>query len=159
MGPIADACPEVCRATLLAIQDCHRVVFSQEGWDEWNRHESRFARQWRRRMVASRKVVILGDVQDGEFREALSRAAGSPAVKRALAKDAHLIEAANAADRIVISRDEQVRGYFCSACSAVALLRAISWANPEIGSEGVVAWLRNGAKVERARRLDASPIR
>lgn len=135
------------------------MVFSQEGWDEWDRHESRFARQWRRRMVASRKVIFLTDVEDGGFREALSRTAGSPAIERALAKDAHLIEAANAADRLVVSRDEEVRGYFGSACAAIALLRAIMWANPEIGSEGVVAWLRNGARAERARRLDASPIR
>ena len=156
VGPIADACPELCRATLSAIQECHQVVFSREGWQEWDRHESRFAQQWRRRMVASRKIVFLSDLEDGEFREALSRTAGSQAVRSALAKDAHLIEAANAADRIAISRDEEIRGCFRSACTAVALLRAILWANPEIENEGVVAWLRAGARSERARRLDAS---
>lgn len=131
------------------------MVFSQEGWDEWDRHESRFARQWRRRMVASRKVVFLQDVEDGELRDALSRATRSPAVRRALAKDAHLIEAAHAADRVVISRDEEVRGHFRGACATVALLKAILWANPEIQAEGVVVWLREGARPERARRLEA----
>jgi hypothetical protein len=109
-------------------------------------------------MVASRRMIFLEEVQDDTFRQALSRAAGSPRMERALAKDAHLIEAANAMDRRVVSRDEEVRSHFRSVCAAIPLVRAILWANPEIEAEGVVAWLRAGAKSETVRRLDAKPL-
>jgi hypothetical protein len=153
-SPVPGACAEVCRETLLAVGQLHRIVFSQEGWEEWNRHESRFAGQWRRQMVARRKVIFLAEEAVNEaFREALSQVSLPDRARRALVKDAHLAEAANATDRIIISRDEKVRSYFLSVCSEVHLLKEILWANPEIETEEVVTWIRAGARMERRRKL------
>lgn len=153
-SPVPGACAEVCRESLLAVGQIHRIVFSKEGWDEWNRHESRFAGQWRRQMVARRKVLFLAEGAGNEgFREALSQVALPQKARRALEKDAHLAEAADATDRIIISRDEKVRSHFRSVCSEIPLLKEILWANPEIEVEEVVKWLRTGARMERFRKL------
>lgn len=73
--------------------------------------------------------------------------------RRAILKDAHLVEAACQTDRIVISRDETVRDLFRRACPELHEIRDICWANPEIEDERVVDWLVSGARSEVARRL------
>lgn len=153
-SPVPGACAEACRETLLAVGQLHRIVFSQEGWEEWDRHESRFAGQWRRQMVARRRVIFLAkEVVNEAFREALSQVSLPDRARRALVKDAHLAEAADATDRIIISRDERVRSHFRSVCSEVSLLKEILWANPEIVTEEVVTWIRAGARMARMRKL------
>lgn len=153
-SPIPGACAEACRETLLVVGQLHRIVFSQEGWEEWDRHESRFAGQWRRQMVARRRVIFLAEEAVNEaFRETLSQVSLPDRARRALVKDAHLAEAADATDRIIISRDEKVRSHFRSVCSEVPLLKEILWANPEIETEEVATWIRAGARMERRRKL------
>lgn len=144
-----------CREALNAIQRHHRVVFSPECFQEWNRHEREFARRWRRRMVARKKVVFLGETLDEGFRESLAGSVELESEKRAVLKDAHLLEAALQADRIVISRDETVRTLFRQCCPAVQEIRSVLWANPENETEEVVPWLEGGARMETARRLGA----
>lgn len=141
----------------MAVGQFHRIVFSQEALEEWGRHESRFARQWRKEMVARRRVIFLADEAVNEaFREALSQVSLPDRARRALVKDAHLAEAADATDRIIISRDETVRSHFRSVCSDLPLLKEILWANPEIETEEVVTWIRAGARMERMRKLGQS---
>jgi hypothetical protein len=68
-------------------------------------------------------------------------------------KDAHLIEAARATDRIVVSLDERARALFREAALEVSELRVVMWANPDNQEEGVVEWLDRGARRERPREL------
>jgi hypothetical protein len=131
----------------------HRAVFSRESLAEWKRHQRSFARRWLAHMVAARRIDLLGEVRDDRFRAKLLPSAPSEAKKQAMEKDAHLLEAALQADRIVISCDEIVRALFQDACSAVAEIRTVHWANPEIEAEEVVPWLRAGARAEAKRRL------
>ncbi len=106
-------------------------------------------------MIASRKAVFLQNVEDEGFRDKLSRAHPLPRACQAMLKDAHLAEAANATDRIVVSRDEIVRNLFRDACQDISELREILWANPDIEEEQVVRWLERGARVEPKRKLGA----
>jgi hypothetical protein len=141
------------RAALNAIEDHHRVVFSSDCFREWDRHERDFARRWRRRMVARKRVVYLGETEDQMLREGLATIVELVRERRAILKDAHLIEAALLTDRIVVSRDEVVRDLFRQACPKIRPIRSVLWANPEIEDEQVVCWLEQGAKVEASRRL------
>ncbi|HEX7180520.1 MAG TPA: hypothetical protein VF756_01660 [Thermoanaerobaculia bacterium] len=102
----------------------------------------------------SRKLVdLLGDVRDKTFRERLQACMTSEARRRALEEDAHLVEAALRADRIVISRDEQVRALFRIACLSLREIQDVLWANPESEDEKVVAWVQRGARKETIRTL------
>lgn len=146
-----------CRQALEAILTFgHEVVFSRECLDEWKRHRSNYSKKWLYSMHSSRKVVPPEDLTRNEkLRASLSQAAPSDSSRAAIAKDAHLLEAALQADRIVISRDETVRILFRQCCPAIKEIRSVLWANPEIEAEEVVPWLEGGARVEPARKLGA----
>lgn len=94
----------------------HFLVFSRECFQEWGKHEREFARRWRRRMVARKRVISLGDITDNGLRERLATTCTLVRERRAILKDTHLVEAACQTDRIVISRDETVRDLFRRAC-------------------------------------------
>ena len=143
------------RAALNAIEGHHKVVFSEDCFDEWRRHQRDFARRWLRRMTGRKKVIFLREVMDERLRASLAASVEFISEKRAVLKDAHLLEAALQADRIVISRDETVRTLFRQCCPAVKEVRNVLWANPEKEAEEVVPWLEGGARMEPARRLGA----
>jgi len=143
-----------CRQVLRVIEKSHEVVFNQECLDEWKKHGSNYAQDWLAGMYARKKVVPPEDLAHNEaLRNRLSQAAASDASRAAIEKDAHLVEAALQADRIVISRDETVRGLFRQCCPIVSEIRYVLWANPQIEAEQVVLWLKSGAKAESARKL------
>lgn len=98
-------------------------------------------------MVAKKRLLRLGDVRDEELREALSEAAPTVRASKAMEKDAHLIEAARAADSIVLSCDEKARGHFQAACPQVPTLQPIHWGNPETEQDDLLPWLKKGAPV------------
>jgi hypothetical protein len=149
-----DAISRQCRGVLDAIlRICHRSVFSQECLAEWRRHRSGSARRWLRQMFSRRKAILVGAVQDKELRVRLLRVASSDAVRKAMEKDIHLIEAALLHDRIVLSRDETMRQLLSQAASEIQELRRILWANPALEEDGVLLWLEQGARMEAARRL------
>ncbi len=142
------------RAVLNIIEAAHHfLVFSRECFQEWSEHEREFARRWRRRMVARKRVIPLGDTTDEALRERLAAFFTVASQRKAILKDAHLVEAACQTDRIVISRDEVVRALFRRACPQIQEIQGVCWANPEIEDERVVDWLESGARNEPARRL------
>jgi hypothetical protein len=71
-------------------------------------------------------------------------------------KDIHLIEAALAGDRIVISLDDEARKHFARASSVVSMMRDVVWRNPatEVDLE---VWLENGAEAEASTKLGFTP--
>lgn len=86
-----------CRNFLIAVQAiCHRLVFTEAIAEEWNRHQSGFARRWRRAMFARKKIDRLEVPEDDAFRGQLGELAASEKTGNAMLKDAHLIEAARA---------------------------------------------------------------
>lgn len=146
-----------CRQSLEAILEFdHEVIFSQECLDEWKRHRSSYSKKWLYSMHSRKKVVPPENLARNEtLRASLSQTAPSDSSRAAIEKDAHLLEAALQADRIVISRDETVRILFRQCCPAVREIRNVLWANPEVEAEEVVPWLEGGARMEAVRRLGA----
>src|SRR5215208_5859634 len=143
-----------CRDFLLAILEIsHQAVMTTEIQNEWNKHQSGFARRWRVSMVARRKLCIVDAPSNRDLRARIRRAAVKDMDGDAMLKDTHLIEAAIATDRIVISLDETVRVLFLEITDKVKELRIIVWANPDKTVENCISWLRDGAKAERNRKL------
>lgn len=69
--------------------------------------------------------------------------------------DFHLVEAAQATDKLVASQDERARSKLRVVAVSVQVLRSIVWVNPTRAVEAPVDWLRNGAVVEESRKLGA----
>lgn len=146
--------PKHCRDFLKATRDAgHQAVMTPSLQDEWDRHQSRFARLWRQSMVARRKLVIICVTPNDRLREKVESTAEIKSHREAMLKDMHLIEAAKATDHTIVSLDEIVRKLFVAAARSVTELRIVIWANPDKTEEGCIAWLEAGAKAERKRQL------
>ena len=134
----------------------HRVVMTREISDEWKRHRSGFAFEWRVSMNARRRVVDIDPPEDEELRDKVTKTASDENESEAMQKDFHLLEAALATDQTVISLDETVRGLFKQASQQVGEIRDIIWVNPDrTAEEQPIAWLQNGAPPEPHRQLSA----
>jgi hypothetical protein len=154
-----------CRDFLLvALEVCHRMVFTQAIEEEWDEHQSRFARMWRRSMFARKKIDRVEASADTTFREQLEQAATGEKQKDAMLKDAHLIEAARTGGLRIVALDDTVRGLFRGVALSVPALRAVCWINPAKAchpSEHPESWSsrtgavnRSGARLGEFHELD-----
>lgn len=87
------------------------------------------------------------------LREAINEAAPTVEVSKIVGKDTHLIEAALAGDKIIISLDETVANHLAQLTDQVSDLANIVWVNPSVDSEQVINWLERGAKPVASWRL------
>jgi hypothetical protein len=145
-----------CRDFLIAVLDiCHKVVMTPDIREEWNKHESDFARGWRRRMVAKRKFEFLDIPVNDELWNKIDWIAGTDKQRTEMFKDLRLIEAAIATDRIVISLDDNTaRKFFGRVAVQVDELKEIVWVNPaKIEQEKPIEWLEKGAEAQSDRLL------
>jgi hypothetical protein len=150
--PLPKLCRDFLKTTLTV---CHRVVLTPSVSSEWKKHESGFARQWRAAMVARKKLLLIDVPEDAGLRDALDGAVESERDRRAMLKDAHLVEAARVTDHTVVSLDEQVRALFGAASARVSPLKTVVWANPGREAEECSRWLEDGAPPHPHRRLGA----
>lgn len=145
---------KLCRDFLGAVlRICHRVVFTPAIREEWNRHQSGYASEWRTSMAARRKTCILPDVQRPGIRRKAADTTTSDKDRGALLKDFRLISAALDSDHTIVSLDETARGLFSAASQATGELRNLVWANPSVVTEDLISWLQDGAPAEANRRL------
>lgn len=150
--PLSKHCRDVLTTTL---QVCHHAVATAALREEWKRHESSFAKTWKTAMFARKKVVDLEVPPDSALRNEVEAAAVTERAREAMLKDVHLVEAARAADGIIISCDETVRGHFTTVSRRARALKTIVWVNPGQEAEGARAWLEAGAPTEKERQLGA----
>jgi hypothetical protein len=136
---------------------CHRVVLTPEIKDEWSRHQSGFARKWRVRMMARRKVANVEPTPNQSLRDRLQHVAATDREREAIAKDFPLVEAALAADGIVASKETVIRQLFNTVARKVGELRQIVWVNPDQPDEDPIGWLEGGAQPEDRRKLGRQP--
>ena len=145
-----------CRDFLKAVRtQGHRVVMTREISNEWKRHQSHFALEWRVSMDARRKIDRINSPEDEAFRDKVTNTANDADEIEAMQKDLHLLQAALATDQTVISLDETVRGLFKQASQQVGEIRDIIWVNPDRAEEQPILWLQNGAPPESYRQLSA----
>jgi ABC-type iron transport system FetAB ATPase subunit len=144
------------------LEICHRVVLTRALETEWNNHKSRFGQAWRGNMEKRGKLVRVKSLEDSELRAKIYMAdilLENLTEKQRLAvkKDIHLIEAALATDKIVVSLDDNTaRRFFALSAQEVEALRelkAIAWVNPDKPDETQIEWLKNGANPEPERLL------
>ena len=135
------------------LEICHKIVMTEQIYEEWKKHESNFARTWRIGMIARRKLVDLGDVSDVDIIDEFDDLAVSRKDCAAMKKGALLIAAALVVDGLVASSDDTVRKLFSQACKNIARLGPIIWVNPATDYEAVSQWMRRGAKNSRGLRL------
>jgi hypothetical protein len=131
MNPASRRCREFLQAVL---RISHRATMTPLLRGEWKRHQSLFARAWLAEMTSKAKVEDMEDIQNGELR------AEAPSTVSAQ-KDLHLVEAALATDKIVISLDDRARSELALPAAA-----QVMWVNPVDEGGHVIYWLNNGAK-------------
>lgn len=157
-----------CRDFLDAMRDestCH-CVFTSELRDEWTRHATKFSREWLVSMAAKGRYEPLKSTKNESLRRgmkncakqiAMHQAEATKAIHEALIKDAHLIEGATTLGNRVVSLDEKVRGHLRSCAQVDANLKQIVWVNPDISNEHACDWVKNGAPLDRYRKLGHQP--
>ena len=134
----------------------HWVVMTRESSDEWKRHQSRFALEWRVSMDARRRIDRIDPPENENLCTKIVNTARSERQRENIEKDFHLLQAALATDQTVISLDETVRGLFKLASQQVREIRCIIWVNPDrTTEEQPIVWLQNGALPEAHRQLSA----
>lgn len=146
--PTATATRDFLQAVLTI---CHKTVMTSAIQEEWNIHQSSFARKWRRSMVAKKKMVVLNPGGREDIRQEIKEQDVSGNKKKAMLKDFHLIEAALGADHSIVSLDDKVRDLFSATTNNIADLRAVLWVNPVHDHEKVMGWLNDGAPIDGAR--------
>jgi hypothetical protein len=158
-GPDATAPLSIrCRDFLFTtLHVCHRLVMTDAINDEWNDHQSNFARRWRVQMVARKKVEWVEAPGDEAFGEQVAATAQTKGDREAILKDMLLVEAALATDHRIVALDEAVRGLLDCAARCVGVLRNVLWVNPSCEEERPLDWLNDRARNERHRRLGQAP--
>lgn len=102
--------------------------------------------------MTARKRIIRISLTEDTIKSRVEKACPGSCLEAAL-KDCHLLHAALATDRSVISLDETVRKIYGSLSKDILELREIVWVNPTQDSEAPIEWLEQGAQHERHRKL------
>ncbi|MBI1289615.1 hypothetical protein GC173_00030 [bacterium] len=126
-GESSEGVSASCREYLKGIlQICHKVVVTEELTTERLKHHSRFSRKWFGWMTARRKQK---DVKpNADLHLALDKF--SEKARIAIEKDLLLIQAACAADKIIVTEDTQLMSYLSEHKSGERWLREIRWIVP-----------------------------
>ena len=120
--PVSSACRE-CLTGVLII--CHHAVLTEKINEEWSRHLSRYSRKWRCSLFAKKKID-----PPSSRPISLRLDAFSPLSKAAIEKDLHILEAANAADRIIITRDDALKTALAETPNGLRVRDSFRWINP-----------------------------
>jgi hypothetical protein len=156
MHPTSQSCREFLQAIL---ELCHRMAMTAPIQEEWNKHQSRFARQWRKSMMARKKLEMIEIPSHHSLEKRIKLAVADKRVVAIIEKDRRLIEAALAADQRVASLDDEVGKHLQDHRSKLPEVASICWVNPNIPAEGVIAWLESGAPADRLRTTGQVPPR
>ncbi len=111
----------------------HRATMTPLLRAEWNRHQSLFAARWLAEMTSKAKVEAIADIRNEELRAEVPETVSAQ-------KDLHLVEAALATDKIVISLDDRARTEL-----AVHAAAEVMWVHPVDEGGHLIYWLRSGA--------------
>ena len=139
-----------------ALEVCHRLVMTPDIREEWNNHQSKFAKSWLTSMVSRRKFLFIGNCENSQLRKTIGNLNGLEWPVTKMLKDIHLIEASLSADQIVISLDDAARTHFARAASLVPPIREVVWRNP-VTDVDMGLWLQNGAKADASMKLGFTP--
>lgn len=147
-----------CRTFLEEIMKlCHSIVMTRGIHREWLAHSSRFALRWLTQMQSRSKRHLHNVVEHIDMRRRIINVARDNGSRKAMLKDAKLIEAALVTDMTVASLDDAARRHYRRASNRVHVLANVVWVNPDNPDEASIIWLREGAKPEPKRMLGYVP--
>jgi hypothetical protein len=107
------------------------VVISEDIDKEWKKHQSSFALKWRVAMEQKGKVENLGRLDCETLKNRIQALAlQKTSARRQMQKDALLVVAAQAADRVIVSLDNEARDLFAEHAKQLRTPRGIEWRNP-----------------------------
>ncbi|MED4954758.1 hypothetical protein ABEO75_23505 [Paenibacillus macerans] len=144
--PISSNCREFLET--IRTSDC-KIVFNKELLDEWNKHQSLYTKRWRASMVARKRVQIIKDSRNNELRDTIVLVIQNEKVRIAVMKDVHLVEVASYSDKIIFSKDNTMRRLLGELSSKINCFQEILWLDPSNEKEGIVEWLKEGAKINK----------
>ncbi len=130
----------------IAVSDGLREEWYKDRPGESAKRISRYASTWLAKMKGKKLYHKLGKVSPDASLRAACELELTEKEFAAFMKDVFLIEAANEADRRVISHDDNLHRILRSLAPATAKLRGLHWGNPERAS--CCRWLKNGAVEE-----------
>lgn len=140
-----------CRVLLQTVRrECYQVFMSDQISDEWNIHQSQFARKWRTEMLRSGQLKIHNLEENTVLRNKIVNRFTEEQTE-IMIKDCLLLEAALASDKTIISLDDEVCALFAAACSYIGEIKEVIWINPNDGT--IIIWLENGAILDIRRQL------
>lgn len=135
------------------------AAINQPILDEWNKHQSPWARKWRLRMTDRRLLIPVKPYIFRDLRIAIQTYLEDNARPVAL-KDVHLVETALQADHIVVSLDESARNLYCFLVDYERNLARIFWLNPlldeHLCNQLGVSEVNGGYLTPPGRRADAA---
>ncbi len=89
---------------------CHRTAITTQIKAEWDKHQSVEAIKWRARMNGKKKLVPVAHDESLVRTDIEQKVpSGHSAQKQALLKDAHLLAAAMATDRLLLTADTKLK--------------------------------------------------
>jgi len=142
MHPTSRNCRDF-RQTVLVL--CHRMALTATIREEWNRHQSGFARTWRQAMMARKKIEPVEVSSEVSLEQRIKRKVSEAAVAAIIEKEHCLIEAAIGTEKRVASLDDQVRRHIRAHRDEFPEICGICWVNPSDPAQEAVAWLKEGA--------------
>jgi len=114
----------------------HKVAMCPNLRAEWKNHKSLFATRWLASMVAKKKVVFLSPSE--KIKSLINDSIEECKDKEIALKDAHLVDAALVADKIIASNDNTARNVFCKISGVNREICAVSWFNAVSDSEFII---------------------
>lgn len=140
----------------------HRIVQCRPIKEEYDRHQGRYASLWRTKMVSRKRWTYWNYAEDVALRHtlvaALPETAGT-SQERAVRKDAHLLEAAAATDKRIVSKDSKAKILFQHACPNLGMHRHIHWGDLTGAAKAVIEWIADGCNERDEFKLCPPPPR
>jgi len=119
---------------------------------EWDAEQSRFAAKWRRNMEGHRQTLWLTPEQMAKINLDLANVPVGLWQRNRMQEDLHLVRAAIRTDSILLSLDDEARGLFAAAVTALPALGSIMWINPREEANPAL-WIDKGAPTQESRML------
>ena len=150
--PTSDACRSVLE-TMVANQ--HKVVLTATQYREWQKHQSKFTKNWLARMASKKLWHVLNPEPDSGLTDRIHALDCTVRLRKEMLKDVHLLENALATDDVVLSMETNVLKLFTDYSQPLQLPRPVAWVNPADNASACIAWMEAGAAVAQARCIPA----
>jgi hypothetical protein len=126
-------------------------VVNEAIYEEWNNHRSAYANTWLMEMFGRKKVDSIEQDLSNNLEDRVREIVTDVYEFETIRKDIHLIQSALAADKVVISLDDNARRAFAGLTNDIRILKEIVWVNPQ--DSDFNAWLADGAKADLKKKL------